>query len=56
MDGELREWLARIETKVEELQKQFKNHLNHHFVFTMTLVTGLITLSGIFLMWLLKLL
>lgn len=33
-------------TKVEALEKQFSNHLRHHFVYTLALFTALLSVVG----------
>jgi len=37
--------LIRIDAKLEELRIQFANHLRHHFLFTMALITALFSLT-----------
>lgn len=38
--------LIRIDTKLDLLQKQFSNHLKHHFVYTLALFTSLLSVIG----------
>jgi len=39
MDAEERKWMGMIEEKLDTLADNFKNHLHHHFIFTMTLLS-----------------
>jgi len=39
MDSEERQWMGKIEEKLDNLAESFKNHLHHHFIFGMTLLS-----------------
>ena len=42
MDKELQRWMGRIEVKLDTLTEKVNNHLKHHWVITVILLSSLI--------------